>query len=98
MNRQQRRKREREDQKKITVGQAKTMQKNTAKGIIYETLETYNAALALTLRDKHGFGEKRLQKFFSDMGTVIEDTVNGHLEVEDIQKTILDETGYNLRS
>ena len=98
MNRAERRRREREEKKKISVGQAKAMQKDVAKGIIFETVETYNAALALVLRDKHKFGKGRLEKFYNNMSETVADIVHGYLSVEDIQETIKDETGYDLKS
>jgi len=96
MNRAERRRREREEKKKISVGQAKAMQKDMAKGIIFETVETYNAALALVLRDKHRFGKERMTKFFNDIGTVLEDMDNDLISIKDIQETLKEEIDFDL--
>lgn len=48
------------------------------------------------MRNKYGFGKKRLKEFAGHYTQLIEDYNNGYLDLEDIAKTIEEETGVNV--
>lgn len=51
----------------------------------------------LVLRDRYGFGAKRLEDFFDYMNELIKDIDEGLLDIRDIAKAISDETGLEIR-
>lgn len=70
MNRAQRR-REQKEQNKLL--KSKINRVELVKEITHKTTETYNAALALVLRDQYGYGKKRLNDFFTNMCEVVKE-------------------------
>lgn len=47
----------------------------------------------LVLRDEWGFGEKRMERFMDQLGTLVEDVSEGRLSMDDITATLEDELG-----
>ena len=48
------------------------------------------------LRDKYGFGEKRLGEFFDELNILTNDINDGYLSLKDIADTITKETGLEI--
>lgn len=59
-----------------------------------------NAVAAISmfvLRDKFGFGMKRLTRFWVELDSLSEDVANGVVKVEDIEDVLFDEYNINIR-
>ncbi|CZR02604.1 hypothetical protein [Trichococcus collinsii] len=50
----------------------------------------------LTLRDKFGFGKARLNRFMENMLNLYEAYENDYVDLDDLNNTILEETGVTL--
>lgn len=62
-----------------------------------QAVDLYSAVLALTLKDKLGFGPVRAQRFLKDVWQLFNDVENGYLSLEDIQETVRDELRINIK-
>ena len=57
----------------------------------------YSMAVALmVLRDKNGFGAKRLERFIEDVADMLDSYNRGYLNLDDIEKTLEEETGIKI--
>ena len=55
------------------------------------------AAVLKVLRDEHGFGASRLQKFSNDVLKQLEMQSEGYVTYRDILDMIAEETGFDVR-
>jgi hypothetical protein len=55
------------------------------------------AAVLKVLRDEHGFGAARLQKFSTDVLKQLEMQSEGYVTYKDILDMIAEETGFDVR-
>lgn len=53
----------------------------------------YSAAVAITLHDKWGFGNKRLTRLANQINYVFDSILLGYVDIEDILTAIAEETG-----
>jgi len=56
-----------------------------------------NAASMIVLRDKFGFGNKRLLRYHDALSEIWESICRGYLSSDDIYEAILEETGIDIR-
>lgn len=47
----------------------------------------------MVLRDKYGYGAKRLEEFIDNVADMLDSYNRGYLDLDDIEKTLEDETG-----
>lgn len=50
----------------------------------------------MTLRDKNGFGAKRLERFIDDVADMLDSYNRGYLDLDDIEQTLKEETGIEI--
>jgi len=94
MNRAERR---RLAKKKIDHKDLKMIELDAGTRAIDFTLDKYSAAVALTLRDKLGFGKKRAQRFMHDTWEVFVAIDKGYLSLQDVVETVKAELDIELR-
>lgn len=56
----------------------------------------YSAAIALVLHDKWGFGHDRLTRVVAQINETYEGILDEYVDIEDIRKALLEETGVKL--
>ncbi len=66
------------------------------KAIAFAT-KAYTAAIVLTLRDKFGFGAKRLSQVLGHTAETFDAINRNEFDVDELFETILHETGIDLR-
>lgn len=98
MNRAERRRAERAEKKKtatlnLTYDQFERFKEELTRQTAYTSLLMMLGIPLIVLRDKHGFGKKRLEKFISDAIDQFDSFDKGYLTLDDLQKTIFEETG-----
>ena len=64
--------------------------------VIDIVVHQYTCALAIVLRDKLDFGRTRLLRALEHVNDTFDSIDKGYLSMEDIKKTIADETGIDL--
>lgn len=47
----------------------------------------------MVLRDKYGYGAQRLERFIDDVADMLDSYNKGYLDLDDIKKTLEEETG-----
>lgn len=65
--------------------------------ILERVIRDMNAASMIALRDKFGFGSKRLLRYHEALTEVWDGMCHGYLSADDVYKTILEETGIDLK-
>lgn len=101
MSRAERRQAERETAKKqktytLTVAQIEQMKKEATMDATKRAFLMMMGFPLLTLRDKFGFGKKRLNQFMDKMLDLYEAYENDYVDLDDLNNTILEETGVTL--
>lgn len=101
MTRQQKRRLEREASKRgkqvtLTIGQLEDLKKQLAKDVSYKSLVLMLALPLTVLRDKYGFGKKRLTAFLWECINLYDSTERGYLSFDDMQAIIAEETGVKI--
>lgn len=81
----------------FTLEQIEGMKRKTVKETVdrvsREAFERMMVLSLLVLRDEWGFGEKRMERFMDQLGTLVEDVSEGRLSMDDITATLEDELG-----
>lgn len=103
MNRQQRRKnniKTKEPTYNLTFSQIENIKKNATdeaikKLVPYATAKNFYLSIMI-LRDKYGFGKKRLGDFVEFMAELYDSLDKGYLSLEDMENTIFEETGVRI--
>lgn len=67
--------------------------KETVDRVSREAFERMMVLSLLVLRDEWGFGEKRMERFMDQLGTLVEDVSEGRLSMDDITATLEEELG-----
>lgn len=92
-----------EEQKKktptynLTWEQIQDLKKQAAKEAIGSVIELTLGIPAMVLKDKYGFGKKRLPEALDHMVDLYESYEMGYLSLEDIRKTLWEEGGYMVK-
>ncbi|MFM1580849.1 hypothetical protein ABGF48_01345 [Helcococcus bovis] len=88
-------------QKERMIKLQQALNHNAKEGIKKEAVDVSLAIMfyisILVLRDKYGFGKKRLGDFMEHASTLIKDMSIGLLDFKDIRDTILEETGVEIK-
>lgn len=66
---------------------------DTVDRVSREAFERMMVLSLLVLRDEWGFGEKRMERFMDQLGTLVEDVSEGRLSMDDITATLEEELG-----
>lgn len=67
--------------------------KETVARVSREAFERMMVLSLFVLRDEWGFGEKRMERFMDQLGTLVEDVSEGRLSMDDITVTLENELG-----
>jgi len=65
--------------------------------VIPKVVHDMNVAMAMVLHDKLGFGETRLKRFLSDIMDIYDSIERGYINIAEIEKCLLDETGVEIK-
>lgn len=88
-------------QKERMIKLQQTLNHNAKEGIKKEAVDVSLAIMfyisVLVLRDKYGFGKKRLGDFMEYSSILVKDMSDGRLDFRDIRDTILEETGVEIK-
>lgn len=90
MNRAERR---RLQKKGVTAKDLKMIEEASAKDAINYTTNAMMAVFAICLREKWGWGHVRLKRLLEQVDDVFDSINKNCVTIEDIKKTILEETG-----
>ena len=64
---------------------------------ITETIvEQYSAAIAIVMRDKWGFGKKRLPRLVGQINDAFYSILAGYYSIDDVKQTLREEVDYNI--
>ena len=80
----------------LTVEQIDAMKKKAAVEATYQSVIAMLGLPLMVLMDKYGFRKKRLTAFTEKWITLFEGFEQGYFSVDDMRKTIKDETGYDI--
>ena len=83
-----------QDDLKRAVENALNEERSKIVGIV---VHQYTCAVAIVLRDKLDFGRTRLLRTLEYINDTFDSIDKGYLSMEDIKKTIADETGIDLK-
>lgn len=98
MNRAERRRLAKAEQKKtatlnLTAEQFEAFKQEQTRKTTYTSLILMLGIPLMVLRDKHGFGKKRLENFIEDSIELLDSFDKGYITFDDLQDTIYEETG-----
>ncbi|WP_455577083.1 hypothetical protein [Anaerosinus sp.] len=93
MNRSSRRKLSKKGVAEKVIGLALT---DTQRKIRIDTINDLSAMVYMVLHDKFGFGEKRIKRFYSEMGKLGECMRDGLVNMDDMKKMLLEECKINI--
>lgn len=79
------------------VHAAKQINKKRELDMLQSSTELFLGAMRLALRDKYGFGDKRLIKVIEDVKSTIESVADDFCTIDDILQTVEKETGINIK-
>lgn len=65
--------------------------------IIREAVNLYSVVMAMVLRDKWGFGKKRLARFLGQVDDLFDSIEKGYVSLEDCKKVLLEECNINFK-
>lgn len=82
---------------KSLVKAAKQINKKRELEMLQSSTELFLGAMCLALRDKYGFGDKRLIKIIEEVKSTIESVSEDYCSIEDILKTVSDEVGIDIK-
>lgn len=80
----------------FTWEQIQQMKKDAAKEAVSEVIELTLGIPAMVLKDKYGFGKKRLPEALDHIVDLYESYEMGYLTLQDIRKTLWEEGGYKI--
>jgi hypothetical protein len=80
----------------FTWEQIQQMKKDAAKEAVCEVIELTLGIPAMVLKDKYGFGKKRLPEALDHMVDLYESYEMGYLTLQDIRKALWEEGGYKI--
>lgn len=80
----------------LTVAQIEKIKKDATMEATKKAFLMMMGFPLLTLRDKFGFGKVRLNKFMDKMLNLYEAYENDYVDLDDLNNTILEETGVTL--
>ena len=80
----------------FTWEQIQQMKKDAAKEAVSEVIELTLGIPAMVLKDKYGFGKKRLPEALDHMVDLYESYEMGYLTLQDIRKALWEEGGYQI--
>lgn len=80
----------------FTWEQIQQMKKDAAKEAVSEVIELTLGIPAMVLKDKYGFGKKRLPEALDHMVDLYESYEMGYLTLQDIRKSLWEEGGYKI--
>ena len=80
----------------FTWEQIQQMKKEAAKEAVGTVIELTLGIPAMVLKDKYGFGKKRLPEALDHMVNLYESYEQGYLTLQDIRKTLWEEGGYKI--
>lgn len=80
----------------FTWEQIQQMKKDAAKEAVSEVIELTLGIPAMVLKDKYGFGKKRLPEALDHMVDLYESYEMGYLTLQDIRKALWEEGGYKI--
>lgn len=103
MNRKERRKnsvKSKEPIYNLTYSQIESIKRNATEEAVrklvpFATAKNFYFSMMI-LRDKYGFGKKRLGDFMEYMANLYESFGDGYLSLEDMEETIFEETGVRI--
>lgn len=101
MNRAERRRLDKEQQKKkatynLSTDEIVIMKKDTAMEAIEVAFDMMIAIPMLVMHDKFGFGPSRSEKLLDEIKILYDDFKNGYLTIDDMKSTIYEELGIKL--
>ena len=80
----------------FTWEQIQQIKKDAAKEAVGEVIELTLGIPAMVLKDKYGFGKKRLPEALDHMVDLYESYERGYLTLQDIRKALWEEGGYKI--
>lgn len=80
----------------FTWEQIQQLKKEAAKEAVSEVIELTLGIPAMVLKDKYGFGKKRLPEALDHMVDLYESYEMGYLTLQDIRKALWEEGGYKI--
>lgn len=80
----------------LTWEQIQQIKKDAAKEAVGEVIELTLGIPAMVLKDKYGFGRKRLPEALDHMVDLYESYEQGYLTLQDIRKALWEEGGYKI--
>lgn len=80
----------------LTVAQIEQIKKDATMEATKKAFLMMMGFPLLTLRDKFGFGKARLNRFMENMLNLYEAYENDYVDLDDLNNTILEETGVTL--
>ena len=81
----------------FTWEQIQQLKKEAAKEAVNEVIELTLGIPAMVLKDKYGFGKKRLPEALDHMVDLYESYEMGYLTLQDIRKALWEEGGYKIQ-
>lgn len=94
MNRAERR---RLQKKGITAKDLKMIEEASANDAINYATDAMIASFAICLHDKWGWGHVRIKRLLKQVDDVFDSIDKNYVSIEDLQKTILDEIGIDVK-
>ena len=82
---------------KSLVYAARQINKPREEAMLQSSTELFLGAMCLALRDKYGFGDKRLIKVIEEVKSTIESVADDYCSIDDILKTVSDEVGIDIK-
>lgn len=79
------------------VHAARQINKKRELDMLQSSTELFLGAMCLALRDKYGFGDKRLIKVIEDVKSTIESVADDFCTIDDILQTVEKETGISIK-
>lgn len=81
----------------FTLEQIEAMKRQAVDDAVRAVLELTLGLPAMVMRDKHGWGKKRLSRLADEILKLYESYDQGYLTLQDIRDTLREECGFELR-
>lgn len=81
----------------LTWEQIEQLKKDAAKEAIGQVIELTLGLPAMVLKDKYGFGKKRLPEFLDHVVDLYESYEMGYLTLQDVRDALWEEGGYKIQ-
>lgn len=82
---------------KLTPKDLSIIEKRTRESTIEKTAELYSVAVAMVLRDKWGFGQKRLQRFMKQLEDMFDSLDKEYVSFDDCKEVLYKECGIKFK-